>query len=166
MSAVLMALAKWLQATHWATWISSSNWAYPFVQLTHFSGLSLWIGTNLALDFRLLGIGRKRQTAADLSKSLFAWNWAGFAIAVCGGFMLFSSSATKYVINPAFLIKLGILIPLGLIVHIVNQQKSKIWGATADTLSIGKYMGLLELLLWIGVVTAAVSIPTFEVFGS
>jgi hypothetical protein len=166
MSAALMAFAKWLEGTHWATWISGSTWVYPFVQLTHFSGLSLWIGTNLALDFRLLGLGRKRQTAAELSRSLFAWNWAGFAIAVCGGFMLFSASATKYVINPAFLIKLGILIPCALVVHIIVQDKAKTWGATADTLRIGKYMGLVELLLWIGVVTAAVSIPTFEVFGS
>jgi hypothetical protein len=166
MSAALMAFAKWLQGTGWATWISGSTWVYPFVQLTHFSGLSLWIGTNLALDFRLLGLGRKRQTAADLSRSLFAWNWGGFAIAVCGGFMLFSASATKYVINPAFLIKLGILVPCALIVHIIVQQKAKIWGATADTLRIGKYMGLVEIILWIGVVTAAVSIPTFEIFGS
>ncbi len=166
MSAGLMAFAKWLQGTHWALYISGSDWIYPFVQLTHFTGLSLWIGTNLALDFRLLGLGRKRQTAADLSKSLFAWNWTGFCIAVSGGFMLFASSATKYVVNPAFLIKLGILIPCALVVHIINQQKSRIWGATAETLRIGKYMGLLEMLLWLGVVTAAVSIPNFEVFGS
>lgn len=166
MSAVMMAFAKWLQGTSLGLFVSGSDWAYPFVQLTHFTGLSLWIGTNLALDFRLLGIGRKRQTAAELSKNLFAWNWVGFAIAVCGGFMLFSSAATKYVINPAFLVKLGILIPSGLIVHIINQQKSKIWGATADTWRIGKYMGLLELILWIGVVTAATSIPNFEIFGS
>lgn len=166
MSGALMAFAKWLQAAHWATWISGSDWVYPFIQLTHFSGLSLWIATNLALDFRLLGLGMKRQTAAELSDSLFAWNWAGFGIAICGGFMLFASSATKYVVNPAFLIKLGILIPCGLIVHIINQQKSRVWGGTVDTLRIGKYMGLLELILWLGVVTAAVSIPTFEVFGS
>ena len=166
MSAALMALAKWLEGTQWALFISGSTWAYPFVQLTHFSGLSLWIGTSLALDFRLLGLGKKRQTAAELSRSLFAWNWTGFCIAICGGFMLFSASATKYVINPAFLIKLGIMIPCALIVHIINQQKEKIWRATADTLRIGKYMGLLELILWIGVVTAAVSIPTFEIFGS
>ncbi len=161
-----MAFAKWLQGTEYAQYISSSYWVYPFVQLTHFTGLSLWIGTDLALDFRLLGLGRKRQTAAELSNSLFAWNWAGFAIAVCGGFSLFASSATKYVINPAFLIKLGILIPCALTVHIINQQKVKMWGAKADVLGIGKCMGLLELVLWLCVVTAAVSIPTFEVFGS
>lgn len=166
MTAALMAFAKWLQGTGYAQYISSSEWVYPFVQLTHFTGLSLWIGTDLALDFRLLGLGRKGQTAADLSSSLFAWNWAGFAIAVCGGFSLFASAATKYVINPAFLIKLGILIPCALIVHIINQQKAKIWGAKADVSGTGKCMGLLELVLWLCVVTAAVSIPTFEVFGS
>lgn len=163
MSAILMAFAKWLQATDWAQWISGSNWAYPFVQLTHFSGLSLWIATNLALDFRLIGLGKKRQTAAELSRSLFAWNWTGFCIAICGGFMLFAASATKYIVNPAFLIKLGILIPCALVVHIINQQKSRVWGATVDTQRIGKYLGFLELILWVGVVTAAVSIPNFEV---
>jgi hypothetical protein len=161
-----MAFAKWLQDTHWAQWISGSNWVYPFVQLTHFSGLSLWIGTNLALDFRLLGLGKKRQTAAELSNALFAWNWTGFGIAVCGGFMLFASAATKYVINPAFLIKLGILVPCALIVHLINQWKSRVWGVTPQLPGIARFMGLLELLLWLGVVTAAVSIPTFEVFGS
>lgn len=165
MGSILMTFAKWLQDTHWAQWISSSYWVYPFVQFTHFSGLSLWLATNLALDFRLLGLGKERQTAAELSKSLFSWNWTGFAIAVCGGFMLFAASATKYVVNPAFLVKLGILIPCALVVHIVNQQKSHIWGATPKTPGLAKFFGLIELLLWLGVVTAAVSIPSFELFG-
>ena len=59
MLSFFMAIAKWLQGTWWALDISGSTWAYPFVQLTHFTGLSLWIGTNLALDFRLLGLGKK-----------------------------------------------------------------------------------------------------------
>lgn len=165
MSASLMAFAKWLQGTQWALYISGSPWIYPFVQFTHFTGLSLWIGTNLALDFRLLGLGRKRETAAELSTTLFAWNWTGFVIAVCGGFMLFASSATKYVVNPAFLVKLGILIPCALVVHIINQQRSRVWGANDDSITIGKYMGMLELLLWLGVMTAAVLISHFELFG-
>src|ERR1700686_1198583 len=113
MLSFFMDFAKWLQGTWWALDISGSTWAYPFVQMTHFSGLSLWLGTNLSLDLRLLGIGKKRQTASQLSNSLFAWNWIGFCIAVTGGFMLFASAATKYVPNPAFEIKLGILVPTG-----------------------------------------------------
>jgi hypothetical protein len=162
MYSFFMAFAKWLQGTGWAQNISSSIWAYPLVQMTHYSGLSLWVGTNLALDLRLLGIGRKRQTAAQLSDSLFAWNWIGFCIAVAGGFMLFASAATKYIPNPAFELKLGILVPLGIVLHIINQAKSRTWGQTPETPMAAKLAGLLELLIWFAVITAAVSIPNFE----
>jgi len=162
MLSFFMAFAKWLQGTWWALDISGSTWAYPFVQMTHFSGLSLWVGTNLALDLRLLGIGKKRQTASQLSDALFAWNWLGFCIAVAGGFMLFASAATKYIPNPAFEIKLGILIPVGIILHIVNQQKARTWGQTSETPMAAKLAGLLELLIWFSVITAAVSIPNYD----
>jgi hypothetical protein len=163
MNDLVMAFAKWLQSTHWAVSISGSDWAYPYVQWTHFSGLSLWLGTNLAVDLRLLGVGRKRQSAGQLSDALFAWNWIGFSIAVCGGFMLFACSATNYVPNPAFRIKLGILIPLALILHIVVQRKARAWSEAPNTPMIARLAGLIELLLWLGVVTAAVSIPNYDV---
>jgi hypothetical protein len=162
MLSFFMAFAKWLQGTWWALDISGSTWAYPFVQMTHFSGLSLWLGTNLSLDLRLLGIGKKRQTASQLSDSLFAWNWIGFCIAVAGGFMLFASAATKYIPNPAFEIKLGILVPTGIILHIINQQKSRTWGQTSETPMVAKVLALLEFLIWFSVITAAVSIPNYD----
>jgi hypothetical protein len=51
---------------------------------------------------------------------------------------------------------------LGLILHIAIQQKVKVWGATHDLPAIARIAGLLELLLWLCVVTAAVSIPNFD----
>ena len=155
----LVSFGKWLEATPWGTFTRTTLWGYPFVQLTHFSGLSLWLGTNIAVDLRLLGVGRKRETAMQLSDSLFAWNWAGFAIAVLGGFTLFSATATTYLANPAFQLKLGILVPLALIWHIVVQRKTREWGKTETTPSIAKLAGLFEFVLWICVVTAAVEIP-------
>jgi len=157
-----MALAKWLQNTWWALDISGSTWAYPFVQLTHFTGLSLWIGTNLSLDLRLLGVGSKRQTAAQLSDALFIWNWTGLGIAILGGFMLFSSAATKYIPNPAFEIKLGILVPLGILWHIIVQWHAGTREQAEIVTPFGKLAGFLELLLWLSVITAAVSIPNYD----
>ena len=157
-----MAIAKWLQNTWWALYISGSTWAYPFVQLTHFTGLSLWIGTNLSLDLRLLDIGSKRQTASQLSAALFAWNWTGLCIAVLGGFMLFSSAATKYVPNPAFEIKLAILVPVGVLWHILVQWHARKWEKGHRVSAFGKTIGLVEILLWFSVITAAVSIPNYD----
>ena len=156
----LVAFCRWIQSTSWAEAILTSSWAFPYVQLTHFTGLSLWIGTNALLDLRLLGVGKKRQTASQLSSALFVWNWIGFGIAVLGGFLLFSISATIYIKNPAFRIKLGVLIPLALLLHIVIQRKARSWDQE-ETPVAAKLAGLAELMLWFSVAGAAVLIPAF-----
>jgi hypothetical protein len=157
----LVAFCKWLESTPWGAYVRTTDWAYPSIQLIHFIGLSLWLGTNITVDLRLLGIGKRRETAAQLSSSLFVWNWIGFCVLVTGGFLLFSSTASTYATNPAFRMKLGVLIPFALFWHIVVQQKTPVWGQAEEVLLAGKLAGLLELLLWISVVTAAVLIPNY-----
>lgn len=151
---------SWLQNTPWALAITGSDWAYPFVQLIHFSGLSLWVGTIFAVDFRLLGFGKNRQTPAQLSQSVLVWNWIGFGIALLGGFLLFACSAATYFRNPAFLVKLGILVPLGLIWHVIVQRRARNWNDPSGLPAGAKIAGSVELLLWVCVAAAAVLIPT------
>ena len=81
---IVVAFAKWCEATPWGVMTRESIWAYPVVQLTHFTGLSLWLGTNFALDLRLLGIGNRKATPAQVAQDLFIWNWIGFAIVLAG----------------------------------------------------------------------------------
>jgi hypothetical protein len=159
MDDLLLSFGHRLQTRSFAMAIAESDWAYPFVQATHFVGLSLWVGTNVALDLSLLGMGNKHQVPARLSAALFVWNWVGFAIAITGGFLLFSVSASRYLTNIAFLTKLCVLIPLALVLHIVNQRKVRKWGLTPDPPCVAKLAGATELLLWLSVATAAVSIP-------
>jgi hypothetical protein len=155
----LVMFGHWLQNRPFALEIAGSEWAYPIVQATHFTGLSIWVGTSVIVDFSLLGAGRKSSTSLHLSEALFIWNWIGFAIAVTGGFLLFSVSAETYLVNIAFLTKLGLLIPLGLALHIVIQQKAPAWENASETPRIAKVAGIAELLVWFCVVTAAVLIP-------
>jgi hypothetical protein len=149
----------WLQNRPFALAIAGSEWVYPFVQATHFTGLSLWVGTSVAVDLSLLGAGKKFSPPLQISDALFIWNWIGFGIAVTGGFLLFSVSAATYLTNIAFLTKLGILVPLGLLLHIVIQRKAPMWEKSPETSSMSKLAGFTELLLWLSVVTAAVLIP-------
>jgi hypothetical protein len=155
----LVPFGHWLQNRTFALAIADSGWAYPFVQATHFSGISLWLGTNFAVDVSLLGVGNKRQSPAQLSDALFVWNWLGFGMTLLGGFLLFSVSAETFVLNPAFLVKLSILIPAALITHIVIQCKIHAWDRALDTPAAAKSAGALELFLWFCVATAAVLIP-------
>lgn len=159
MDGSLVIFGHWLQNRQFALAIAGSDWAYPFVQATHFTGLSIWVGTNVIVDLSLLGAGRKSSKSLQLSDALFIWNWIGFGIAVVGGFLLFSVSAETYLTNIAFLTKLGLLIPLGLALHIVVQQKAPVWQNALETPPLAKIAGLAELLLWLCVATAAVLIP-------
>lgn len=158
---VLISWAQWLETSPWGYPVRTSQWLYPFIQLIHFSGLSLWIGTSVALDMRLMGVGRRRQTAAELYEQMFVWNWIGFAVVVLGGFLLFSASATTFLHNAAFLVKLEYLVPLALIWHIMVQVKTTGWGQSDSTPIVAKLAGALEVCLWLSVVTAAVLIPTY-----
>src|ERR1700674_2250560 len=161
MDGSLVSFGSWLQNRSFALNIAGSDWAYPWVQATHFTGLSLWIGTTFAVDLSLLGVGNQYQTPSQLSDALFVWNWIGFCIAVLGGFLLFSASAATYLVNPAFLTKLGFLIPVALMLHIVIQRKVRTWGQQPPTPPAARAAGWIELLFWVSVATAAVSIPYF-----
>jgi hypothetical protein len=159
MDGSLIIFGHWLQNRSFALSIAGSEWAYPLVQATHFTGLSLWVGTSVAVDLSLLGAGKKFLPSLQLSDALFIWNWIGFGIGVIGGFLLFSVSAETYLANIAFLTKLGLLIPLGLVLHIVIQQKAPMWEKASEPPRAAKVAGFTELLLWLCVATAAVLIP-------
>ena len=161
MQGLVNEFANWLQNTDIAMNIAASTWAYPFVQTIHFTGLSIWLGTILAVDLHLLGIGNRTQTSAQLLKALIVWNWIGFCILITGGILLFSTAATTFIINPAFEIKIGILLPAALIWHIIVQAKAFSWGREAGVPKVAKLAGGVEILLWLCVATAATTIPYF-----
>jgi len=129
---------------------------YPVVLWVHFVGLSMWLGTSLAVDLRLMGVGARRQTAVELSQGLFSWKWIGFGVAVVGGFLLLSAEATTYVTNTSIRLKLAFLTPLALAWHLVVQKNTRAWTQNAHTSAIGKWAGLIEFLFWMSVVAASV----------
>jgi hypothetical protein len=157
---LLQNFAHWLQNTPYALYFATSDWAFPPVQAVHFTGLSLWVGTSAAIDFRLIGIGNK-QTPYELSKALIIWNWIGLGIAILGGFTFFSIAAGTYIVNPAFMTKVGLFIPSGVMFHIYILMKIGEWSKAPEIPPIAKILGWLELTIWFSVVAAAVAIPFF-----
>jgi hypothetical protein len=153
----VLACSRWLENTPWGVTVRDSAWMSPVIQWIHFVGLSMWLGTTFSVDLRLMGVGKRRQTAAELSNGLFAWNWIGFGVAVLGGFLSFSAEATTYVQNTGFCLKLAVLTPVALIWHVVVQKNIGVWTRTEQSSAIGKRAGLIEFLLWVSVVAASVA---------
>ncbi len=154
----LVGVCKWLESTAPARVTRESLWVYPFVQLIHFSGLSLWVGTIAIVDLRFLGLAARSQAAAEIAARFIPWTWTGFCIALLGGGLLFSSAASTFLVNPAFDIKV-VLIVLGLLWHIVIQKKAGQWGCSATIPVVARLATASELALWMAVIVAAVEIP-------
>jgi hypothetical protein len=161
MRELITAFANWMQNTSVGMFVASSTWAYPFVQLIHFAGLSIWLGTIAGLDLHLLGVGKRRQTSSEFLRATIVWNWVGLAVAVTGGLLLFSTAATTFVVNPAFEVKIAAILPVALAWHIVVQVKTFAWGESAEVPKVAKFAGAVELVLWLCMATAAATIPYF-----
>ena len=153
----VLACCRWLEETPWGATIRASSWMFPATLWIHFVGLCIWFGTTLTVDLRLMGVGPRRQSAVELSNSLFAWNWIGFGVAFLGGFLLLSAEATTYVANIGFWLKLGVATPLALIWHVVVQKNTRAWSsAERSAPDAARWAGAIEFALWIAVVASSV----------
>lgn len=160
MQELLLAFCKWLQSTSLGHAVGSTLWAYPYVQLIHFSGLSLWVGTIVILDLRLLGLTLRSQSVVELADQLFPWKWTGFGIAVIGGISLFSATATTYFRNPAFRVKFPLVLT-GVAYHLFVQHNIPKWARDGSVPIRARLAGFFDLAIWLGVITAAVNIPNY-----
>lgn len=93
--------------------IRDSTWLYPLANLAHIYGLALVLGSIIALDLRLLGVGRRVVTAEALSRFLTPVTLVGLALSIASGLILFTADASAIAVNPIFRLKMVLLV-LGL----------------------------------------------------
>src|SRR5215472_9653798 len=75
--------------------IKTSSWAFAVIESVHLLALAAIGGSVLLVDLRLLGLGLKRQTVAEVARDaqpVFAWS---LAVMLSTGFALFVSEAIK-----------------------------------------------------------------------
>jgi len=108
------ALLESLQSSPWAVFIHKTAWAFTTIEVVHVFAVSMVIGTIVIVDLRLLGLASTKRPFAELSRQVLPFTWAAFVIAVIAGVLLFISRATEYFVNPAFWIKMLLIVLAGI----------------------------------------------------
>jgi hypothetical protein len=148
---------KWLEQTPVGAAVRQSLWLFPAIETLHLLGMALLVITVGAFDLRLMGLALRGVRVSELARRLFPWAWAGFAVQVTTGALLFSSEATHMVANPAFRVKMA-LIALGgahaIVFRWIACRDMPEWDAASPTPLRGKIAGLISLSIWVGVVAA------------
>ena len=138
--------------------IEGSVFWWPFIESGHLVSLTVLVGTITTFDIRLLGIGLRHISVSRLVEHLLPWTWFAFAGSVLTGSLLFISEAhSKYCFNPAFRIKLLLILLSGLnmsVFHFTIYRSGLKWDEAAATPLWAKVVGSISTLLWLGVVIA------------
>ena len=137
------------------------SWLFPVIQSVHIIGLTMVVGTISLVDFRLLGVGMRHQEVADLAAGLAPWTFAGLLTVLVTGPVLFWSDLARYVNNPAFVLKMGLL-AVALAGHF-TLHRSVVRGNAGSSPTRRKLAAVLSLVLWIGVVVAGRAIADFDI---
>lgn len=150
-----MGLLGWLDSSSLSVWIreGSTVWAFPSIITFHTFGLAVLVGAAAVMNLRLLGIGGRIPMAP--MRTLFQVMWAGFALNLVTGTLLFCAQATNRGTSLFFLMKM-VFVTVGVLTTARLQQRVYGGNAADEVADTGSVRGLavLSLLVWAAAVTA------------
>ena len=135
--------------------LATSGWAFPTIETIHVIALVTVVGAIAVMDLRLLGLASKDSKITQVSQDTIRLTWMAFVLAAITGLLMFTSKASSYMINPYFLIKMGLLALAGLNMayfHFVTWKKVGEWDSAADIPTVVKLSGALSLIFWVVIV--------------
>lgn len=129
-------------------------WFYPMIETLHILGLAILFGTVVMFDLRLLGFSRQ-LSVIDMAHYLLPWAYISFGIVLLSGSLMFAMDATQIAANPAFHLKLMLILGAGLnaaIFHTVPFKTVKLWNRGVASPTAVKFIAVTSLLLWTAVI--------------
>ncbi|SVD43260.1 uncharacterized protein METZ01_LOCUS396114, partial [marine metagenome] len=90
------------------SWVMGSAWLWPLMEILHFIGLSLLLGSLLVIDLRLAGYLRQINIAA--THKLLPWVFIGFGLNFVTGFLFLMGDPARYTANIGFWWKMFLVV--------------------------------------------------------
>ena len=106
----LLAFFQWCEQSGIGAAIRRSSWLFPVIEAIHLLGLGMIGGAVLVVDLRLLGLGLRRQSLAQLARDAQRWLIGSLIVMIITGTLLFTSEAIKCYYHAAFWMKMASLL--------------------------------------------------------
>lgn len=129
--------------------LNNSEWVFALAECVHIGGFAVAIGSVALVDFRMLNLGLRRETAAGILRYTELWTLIALVFVLFSGIALFLSQTQIYLDNLVFPIKMYIL-AAALIYNFTVHRKVAKMDDPPPLLS--KVVATVSLLLWVSVV--------------
>lgn len=151
------------QAAAWLVWLEGSAlavamrqwlWLYPAVEIVHITGIAALVGGAVLFDLRLLGLSRSLPVAT-LAAHLLPWSRVGLALVAVSGACMFTAHATEWAENPAFGVKMILIVLAGLNAGAFHRWPFRgvaAWDRGAPAPPAARAAAALSIALWLSVI--------------
>jgi hypothetical protein len=143
-----------LEATALSVWIreSPSLWAFPFILILHTVGMCFLVGTNIAIDLRVLGFAPR--VPLSVLERFFVVMKLAFVVNAVSGLLLLAAYPTNAFTNPVFyiillLIAVGLMQTAWLRTNVLRRPESE----TGSIRSKARWIAAASLAVWAAGVT-------------
>ena len=132
--------------------LASNAWAYPALEVVHIVGIALLVGSLAVFELRVWGVAAALP-AHDLARLALGVSLVGFALAAASGLTMFATQPGELLVNPAFRIKLALLLLAGLNAALFHAR-----AGVARLDRCARWQSLLSIGFWVGVIICGRSI--------
>lgn len=129
--------------------LNAADWVFALAECVHIGGFAVGVGSIAVVDFRLLNLGLRHETAGRILRYSEPWTVVALVLVIFSGMALYLSQTEIYLVNPIFPIKMYVLVA-ALIFNFTIHRKV----ATMENPSPGmsKLVAAVSLVLWAAVI--------------
>lgn len=156
----LQPFVNWVGATAFGQWLGQSTDRVAWLFVMHLFGLTLLMGATIVLSIRLLGIGFRSQSLAQLTRDTSLLRTAGLVLILLSGALIFTGGAVSYFEGQWFRRKMALL-AIAIVFNFTVFRK--VTNAEEGRYSplLNRITGSLTLLLWFSVGASGRAIAFF-----
>src|SRR5436853_3596790 len=163
-SNVLIQIGEALQDNSLIVTLNSVGWMAATLEIVHYFGMFLLVGSIAVVDLRVIGMAGQRQSATKIAQTLFPWMWVGLALNFLSGFVMFAGIAASYIPDSTFHMKMLVILA-AVIFGIIVQWKVPAWDRSPTMPMAAKLIATISLLLWVGAILAGNELPALSGLG-
>ncbi len=159
----LDSLAQWIQQTPYSQFVRGSRNTFPlFVPIAlvlHLLGIAAIVGSSLLVGLRLQGLVGKSMPVSEVSRRMLPWIWTAVPVMILSGATVLSNRPGRYLHNPIFQIKMGLLATAILVTLAVHRIYARQVTPRAAEGAAARIAGAGLIAVWIATLFAGRWIP-------
>ena len=148
---------EWLGNTSWSIALHESRYVFLLVLMTHVLTLSVFVGTAVMIDLRLLGKTMTHVPVSQVVTRLMPWSEAGFLVMLITGTLLFYAAPLARYENVFFRLKMAALVLAAINIWLFRRnvyRRVGDWDLDPVPPRRARMVGTLSLILLALIITA------------